>query len=348
MAAALTQLTGGNFTDSEGNVLANGYLTFQLSQDGNVAGVGNLCSGITVKIQLDSTGNVAGVSSTPPVSNQYLWANANISPINTFYKVKGYTAAGQRAWGRNQQQIGAGATFNLGSWVPNQVIQWFPPVQATQLEVNGVLNQDQMVLNLVQGTNVTIVDNGSGGVEISASGSSSSPSGSNVVTLPVLNPSTSSAGLNGYTVVLRIPSTYLVAVGTSVRIGILTTPTLPFVVNAASVGATLPNSTVWTTAPTSVTWPGGSFSSTGTLYLSNAVDIVVDTAHDYYVMVYIDPSSSGGDAYFTTPTATTDVWQSYQGLAGYLTGNHSNDSDASSVKSPAGNSIFSIAQVVIT
>lgn len=351
MAAALTQLTGGNFTDSEGNVLANGYLTFQLSQDGNVAGVGNLCSGITVKIQLDSTGNVAGVSSTPPVSNQYLWANANISPINTFYKVKGYTAAGQRAWGLNNQQIGAGATFNLGSWVPNQVIQWFPTIGATPLavEVRGAAFSSTTLLNFESSdSSVTITDEGSGLLNFQSAGNTSSPSGSNVVTLPVLNPSTSSAGLNGYTVVLRIPSTYLVAVGTSVRIGILTTPTLPFVVNAASVGATLPNSTVWTTAPTSVTWPGGSFSSTGTLYLSNAVDIVVDTAHDYYVMVYIDPSSSGGDAYFTTPTATTDVWQSYQGLAGYLTGNHSNDSDASSVKSPAGSNIFSIAQVVIT
>ena len=170
MAAALTQLTGGNFTDSEGNVLANGYLTFQLSQDGNVAGVGNLCSGITVKIQLDSTGNVAGVSSTPPVSNQYLWANANISPINTFYKVTGYTAAGQRAWGRNQQQIGAGATFNLSSWVPNSVISWFPEVQQSLLlEVNGAAASSQTVQNLEAGANITITDEGSGNIQIAAS-----------------------------------------------------------------------------------------------------------------------------------------------------------------------------------
>ena len=173
MAASLTQLTGGNFTDSEGNVLANGYLTFQLSQDGNVAGVGNLCSGVEVTIQLDSTGNVAGVSSTPSVPNQYIWANANISPINTFYKVTGYTAAGQKAWGRNNQQVGAGATFNLSTWVPNSVISWFPEVSQTPditLEVNGALASSQTLQNLVEGTNITIADEGGGNIEISASG----------------------------------------------------------------------------------------------------------------------------------------------------------------------------------
>ena len=155
-------------------VLANRYLTFQLSQDGNVTGVGNLCSGITVKIQLDSTGNVAGVSSTSRV-RAIPTGNANISPINTYYKVTGYTAAGQRAWGPNNQQVAAGATFNLGTWVPNSVISWFPEVQQSLLlEVNGAAASSQTVQNLEAGANITITDEGSGNIQIAASGGGAS------------------------------------------------------------------------------------------------------------------------------------------------------------------------------
>src|SRR5580692_12556938 len=108
MAATLTMLTGGSFQDANGNVLEYGYLTLKLSQDGNVAGVGNICSGVTITIQLDINGNVASMTSPTPVANQYAWANANISPTNTFYKVTGYTHAGQKAWGPNNQQIATG------------------------------------------------------------------------------------------------------------------------------------------------------------------------------------------------------------------------------------------------
>ena len=347
MSASPVQLTGGAFQDSEGDVLANGYLTFLLSQDGSVSGVGNICSGIEIKIQLDSMGNVAASTSTPPAADQYIWGNDAISPANTFYKVTGYTSEGQPSYGPNNQQVTGSGTFDLGTWVPNQIISWVPPVQATELEVNGTPNQSQVLLNLVAGANITITDEGSGEVEISAAGSSSSPVGSNVVTMPLLNPTTVSAGLNGYTVVFRIPATYIVAVGTSIRVGILTTATLPFVVNAASIGATLPDSTTWTTPPVSITWPGGAFSSESTLYLSNVSDIVIDTAHDYYITIYIDLSSSSGNAYFTTSTATGNTWQAYQGITGYLSGNHSGDANASSLQSPASSNIFVVSQVVI-
>jgi hypothetical protein len=169
MAASLTQLTGGAFQDANGNVLANGYLTLKLSQDGNVSGVGNVCSGVAITIQLDSNGNVASSTSTPAASNQYAWANANISPTNTFYKVTGYTASGQKAWGLNNQQIAAGATFNLDAWVPNSVIQWFPNPQSLALEVNGSPASSQTVQNLEAGANITITDEGSGNIQIAAS-----------------------------------------------------------------------------------------------------------------------------------------------------------------------------------
>jgi hypothetical protein len=351
MAAALTQLTGGNFTDSEGNVLANGYLTFQLSQDGNVAGVGNLCSGITVKIQLDSTGNVAGVSSTPPVSNQYLWANANISPINTFYKVKGYTAAGQRAWGLNNQQVGAGATFNLGSWVPNSVISWFPEVQQSLLlEVNGVASS-QTVQNLEAGANITITDEGGGNIQIAASGGSSgSPVGSNITTCPVLpDYNTATSGLNGYSIFMKIPASLVQAVTTAgVKIGLWTAATTGLVVNSASIGATLPNSVAWTATQVPITFPAGSFSAASTLYLSNTAVITIDTQHDYWIVVYIDPGSTGGPAYAALTSIPSGSEWYFRGH--YLNGNYTSQSDASSLQTSVVNNPsawFSFGQVVV-
>ncbi len=174
MSATITQLIGGSFQDAEGNLLANGYLTFKLSQDGSVAGVGNICSGIELKIQLDSMGNVASSTSTPPASNQYLWANPNISPINTFYKVVGYTAEGQRAFGSNNQQVASGSVFNLDLWVPNTVISWFP--QTTQpllLEVNGTPNSSQQLLNLEStDSSVIITDLGNGNINFQSGASS--------------------------------------------------------------------------------------------------------------------------------------------------------------------------------
>ncbi len=47
------------------------------------------------------------------------------------------------------------------------------------LEVNGTPNVDQTLLNLVQGTNMTITDNGDGSVTFDATGGSGSPGGSN-------------------------------------------------------------------------------------------------------------------------------------------------------------------------
>jgi hypothetical protein len=164
------QLVGGGFQDSEGNVLENGYLEFFLSQDTSISSVGNICSGIAVSVQLDSSGNVASSSSTPTAPNQYIWGNDVMSTPNTFYKVLGYTASGQPAWGPNNQQVVGSGTFDLGTWIPNTIYSWTPPVQPLTLEVNGVAASSQILQNLVQGSNVTITDEGSGDIEISASG----------------------------------------------------------------------------------------------------------------------------------------------------------------------------------
>jgi hypothetical protein len=160
------QLIGGAFQDSEGNILTNGQLKFRLSQDASVSGVGNICSGVEVIIQLDADGNVV---SSPA---QYLWGNDSLLPINTYYRVTGYTFAGQPAWGPNNQQVEGSGTFDLGTWVPNSVISWLPVVnQPLVLKNNGVLNSSQALLNLESSdSSVTITDEGGGNINLQAGG----------------------------------------------------------------------------------------------------------------------------------------------------------------------------------
>lgn len=154
-------LTGGAFQDSEGNVLALGYLTFRLSQDASVND-SNIASGVEIRIALDSSGNVVGGS--------HIWGNDVLSPINTYYRVTGYTAAGQPAWGPNNQQV-AGSSFDLGSWIPNQVISWNPPPSGVTLQNNGTDNSSQTLLNLESSdSSISIVDVGGGTLDLKSAG----------------------------------------------------------------------------------------------------------------------------------------------------------------------------------
>ena len=186
MTATKTQLTGGAFQDSEGNVLANGSLKFKLNADNSVSGVGNIAAGIEVLVTLDSTGNVASSTSTPTAPNQYIWATDVMTTPNAFYRVTGYTAQGQPAWGPNNQQVTSGGvgggTFSVGTWTPNQVFSWTPSVQSLALEVNDTPNLDQALLNLEAGTGITITDEGGGSVQISSTASVGTDQ--NVVTTP--------------------------------------------------------------------------------------------------------------------------------------------------------------------
>jgi hypothetical protein len=172
MTATVTQLIGGAFQDSEGNLLANGYLEFVLNNDENVTGVGNIASGVAIRIQLDSVGNIASSSSTPSAPNQYIWANDVMLPINSYYRVTGYTQAGQPAWGPNNQQVTSGGTgggtFDTGTWVPNAVFSWTPPPQPVSLQTNGTPNIDQAVENLIAGSHITLTADSNGGTTIAA------------------------------------------------------------------------------------------------------------------------------------------------------------------------------------
>jgi hypothetical protein len=160
MPPAQVQLTGGNFQDSEGSPLVLGYLKLQLSQDA-VVNSQQICSGIEITINLDAGGSA--------LTGQYVWGNDQLAPINTYYRVTGYKANGQPAWGPNNQQIiGNGGTFDLGTWVPNAILSWSPSPQPITFQTNEVNNGSQLLLDLHAGTGITLVDNGVGRVTITA------------------------------------------------------------------------------------------------------------------------------------------------------------------------------------
>jgi len=161
MPATKTKLIGGLFQDADGVVLNKGYLLFELSHDSQVTGlITQVCAGVNIKITLNSSGSVDQTVA------QYIWGNDDLLPINSFYTVAGYTAAGQLAWGPNHQQVTSGATFDVGTWVPDLLTNWNPPLQSPELDTNGVLNGNQAKLNLKNGKNIAITDAGNGDVTI--------------------------------------------------------------------------------------------------------------------------------------------------------------------------------------
>lgn len=223
------KLTGGAFQTSEGVVLASGYLELLLNQDGNISGVGQIVSGITIKILLDGAGSILGTSgftlsaatsagvytgtvsggdnndyagltfvvtgftasaganngtftctastattltlangsavnethSGTATASQAIWGNDQMLPMNSYYRVTGFSAEGQPVFGPNNQQVnGSGGTFDTGTWVPNQVISWTPPLQPLEVQTNGVDNSTQKLLNLVGAGGATVVESG--------------------------------------------------------------------------------------------------------------------------------------------------------------------------------------------
>jgi hypothetical protein len=393
MPATKTQLLGGSFQDSLGNPLENGTLKFHLSQDCLVSGVGTVCSGIDVIIQLDSTGNVASSVSTPSAPNQYIWSNLVMTPQNNYYRVTGYTAQGQIAFGGNNQQVGSGATFNLDNWTPNTVLSWFPSIQNLSLEVNGSPASSQVLQNLVEGAGITITDEGGGVISFASSVtlnvevggtplSSTNPinfeagtgiavtnpsagnvlitntqpggfGGVNIAPLPVFGGG--AGNLESFTLVLRIPASFVQATGGSVQVGLSFYAITTAVIGAASIGATLANplggvggfnyNYAWTTAPVAMTWPAGSFVNASQVYFSNPVSIPVDTNHDYYILIYIDPSNTADTPYCSVTTGNPG--EPWGGLAGRIFTNQTNPADASALGTFSTSGLYGIQQVII-
>jgi hypothetical protein len=61
-----------------------------------------------------------------------------------------------------------GGTFDIGTWIPNQVISWSPSVQSLDLEINNSPASSQSLQNLVNSGTVTVVDNGGGNISFAA------------------------------------------------------------------------------------------------------------------------------------------------------------------------------------
>ncbi len=120
MPSTKIMLAGGAFQDALGDVVENGYMLMQLSQDAQVTGSSpevQITAGRVIKILLDSSGNV---QASPA---QYAWPNDVLTPANTYYTVSVYTAAGQLVWGPNSQQVlSSPSPYDVGAgWSPARV-----------------------------------------------------------------------------------------------------------------------------------------------------------------------------------------------------------------------------------
>ena len=161
--AGMTQLINGNFADAEGNPVALGYIIMQLNQDAQSSLTSQVVGGRTIKITLDSSGNA--------VAGQYVWPNNALNPTTTFYIVNVYTAAGQLVWGPNYMLVNTTPTFDLDSWVPNQIGSGGAPVGSITIQVEGTNAVDQQLINFESTDgSVTITDEGNGSLDFQASG----------------------------------------------------------------------------------------------------------------------------------------------------------------------------------
>jgi hypothetical protein len=78
------------FTDSEGQPIANGFLSIRINEDAQVPVLLlQLVAGRAVQIPLDEDGNITGSGVT------FLYPNSELSPDDTVYLLSVYSALGQ-------------------------------------------------------------------------------------------------------------------------------------------------------------------------------------------------------------------------------------------------------------
>lgn len=188
--------------DSNGNVLGtpSPFTLSQVSVSGSVVtytgtitgGGGNAYNGVSMVIAgfanggnngtftvTGSTTTTLTVALTTQVNEVHagtatggtvlVWGTDVLTPSNAYYMVRGYKSTGQLVWGPNAQQVTSGATFDLNTWTPNQVITWNPPTTDITLQTNSINNTVQSKLNLIAGSNITLTSDSAGGVTVAAS-----------------------------------------------------------------------------------------------------------------------------------------------------------------------------------
>jgi hypothetical protein len=160
-------LINGGFTDFEGSPLNLGYLLMQISQDQQyTTGLNQIVAGLKLRINLDANGNIPVSPATK------VFANDAMLPSGSFYTVRAFKADGTEAWAAPQfwTILSSPSTLDVGTIVPlNPPGSGGSGSSTLLLETNGVNNSNQSLLNIAQGTNMTIT-NVSGTTTFTASG----------------------------------------------------------------------------------------------------------------------------------------------------------------------------------
>lgn len=172
----------------------------------------------------------------------------------------------------------------------------------------GITSLDSSVTIGISGNNITL----------EAAGGSGSPSGSNVWVEPPRFQTDS--GYTGYTQVNKIRQGVLLCRPTSWKFSLRLATSASWVVGAAVMWRTLVNDSAIVDA-TTITWSG---SPTPTITagetVSDAINVAMDTTHDYYIAIYWTSTSgniliSNLDFVSTNPVAES----------GYVLSNHTTD-----------------------
>src|SRR6267142_247271 len=150
---ALVTLTGGKFQSSSGEILDSGYLMMTLSHDEqDPSSATQIAAGIPVRIQLDNSGNVS--------VGQQVWSTDPLLPIGAYYIIEAFRQDGTTAWESPQfETVPDTGIFNVSTWIPNQPVPQ-PPAPRITLQTNGINNSNQVLENLVAGTNITLSNSG--------------------------------------------------------------------------------------------------------------------------------------------------------------------------------------------
>lgn len=164
-------LINGGFTDFEGSPLNLGYLIMELSHDEQyTVGLNQVVAGLKKKILLDANGNIPVSPATK------VFANDAMLPSGSFYIVQAYKADGTLAWADEQfwTILSSPSTLDVGTIVPTN-----PPggslgsgSSSLLLQTNGTNNSNQSLLNIAQGTGITVT-NVSGTTTITNTGGAS-------------------------------------------------------------------------------------------------------------------------------------------------------------------------------
>jgi hypothetical protein len=229
--------------------------------------------------------------------------------------------------------MGAYPTIRLGSDTPAA------PANGINVEFQGVPS----VNNPTQ-VNVSAAIVGPGGTtEFLRADGTWAPAGggsagfANLAKLPTLPTPGSFAG---YTCWLKIPaSSLLLAAASQIEVGVMVASGTVII-----AGAVIRRAAAFGTAfidSTPVTWGSNASPSLSTVgvNLSDPISVTVDLEHDYWIMIYFDPSSTGDSTQYTG-------WQNED--AGYTPAYQFGDQRATAMPSlsPAANYLKGIQQVL--